>query len=56
MRKEPFTAGMTIEAKPRDKTTNNKLGALSGGEKAFNSTCTGIFNSKTFAGSILRIG
>ncbi len=32
--KEPFTAGMTIEAKPRDKTTNNKLGALSGGEKA----------------------
>ena len=25
---------MTIEAKPRDKTTNNKLGALSGGEKA----------------------
>lgn len=31
---DPFAAGMTIEAKPRDKTTNNKLGALSGGEKA----------------------
>lgn len=32
--KDPLSAGMTIEAKPRDKTTNNKLGALSGGEKA----------------------
>lgn len=32
--KDPLAAGMTIEAKPRDKTTNNKLGALSGGEKA----------------------
>ena len=31
---DPLSAGMTIEAKPRDKTTNNKLGALSGGEKA----------------------
>ena len=31
---DPLAAGMTIEAKPRDKTTNNKLGALSGGEKA----------------------
>ena len=32
--KDPLSAGMTIEAKPRDKTSNNKLGALSGGEKA----------------------
>ena len=32
--KDPLSAGMTIEAKPRDKITNNKLGALSGGEKA----------------------
>ena len=32
--KDPLTAGMTIEAKPRDKTTTNKLSALSGGEKA----------------------
>ena len=32
--KDPLSAGMTIEAKPRDKTTNNKLTALSGGEKA----------------------
>ena len=32
--KDPLSAGMTIEAKPRDKNTNNKLGALSGGEKA----------------------
>ena len=32
--KEPLSAGMTIEAKPRDKITNNKLAALSGGEKA----------------------
>jgi len=32
--KDPLSAGMTIEAKPRDKTTNNKLGSLSGGEKA----------------------
>lgn len=32
--KDPLSAGMTIEAKPRDKVTNNKLGALSGGEKA----------------------
>lgn len=31
---DPLSAGMTIEAKPRDKTSNNKLGALSGGEKA----------------------
>ena len=31
---DPLAGGMTIEAKPRDKTTNNKLGALSGGEKA----------------------
>ena len=32
--KDPLSGGMTIEAKPRDKITNNKLGALSGGEKA----------------------
>jgi chromosome segregation protein len=31
---DPLSAGMTIEAKPRDKTSKNKLGALSGGEKA----------------------
>ena len=31
---DPLSAGMTIEAKPRDKTANSKLGALSGGEKA----------------------
>ncbi len=30
---DPLSAGMTIEAKPRDKN-KNKLGALSGGEKA----------------------
>ena len=32
--KDPLSGGMTIEAKPRDKVTNNKLSALSGGEKA----------------------
>ena len=32
--KDPLAGGMTIEAKPRDKVTNNKLSALSGGEKA----------------------
>ena len=31
---DPLSAGMTMEAKPRDKTTNNKLSSLSGGEKA----------------------
>lgn len=32
--KDPLSGGMTIEAKPRDKITNKKLGSLSGGEKA----------------------
>jgi chromosome segregation protein len=31
---DPLSAGMTMEAKPRDKKTNNKLSSLSGGEKA----------------------